>query len=512
MGGTMLSMFLGSIFMTITATAMPTIITELGGFSQYTWVFTSYILAETIAVPLTGKLSDMYGRKWLFIIGMGLFVIGSFLCGISNSMTELIIYRGFQGIGFGVMSALGFIVVADLFAPEERGKYMGFMAGVFGLSTIIGPTLGGIITDTLGWRWCFFITVPVGLLIIVFFIFLFPQIRASHEKHKLDYLGAVTMALFIAPLVLALTWGGVDYAWTSPVILGMFGFTVVMFIIFLLIEKRVEEPILPLDLFNNRVMIVSSAVGFLMGGSFFPVVTFIPLYFQGVMGVSATESGGFLTPMMLSAAVGSFISGQLLSRTGGHYRLQSNIGFALSAVGFVLLARMTPETSTMVAIINIVLIGLGSGLVMPVHTLAVQNTVPYKVMGAATSMMTLLRPLGGVFGMAVVGSILNNRFASSFLGNLPGGVREYLSTEDLNAIVDNPQALVNEEARMSLQELFTGMGAKGQELFNDLLYTLQNALNSAITQVFFVFLFVSIAAFVVNMFLKGIPPQRRKQD
>jgi EmrB/QacA subfamily drug resistance transporter len=512
LGGTMLSMFLGSIFMTITATAMPTIVTDLGGFSQYTWVFTSYILAETIALPLTGKLSDIYGRKWLFIIGMSLFVLGSFLCGISNSMTELILFRAVQGIGFGIMSALGFIVIGDIFPPEDRGKYMGFMAGVFGLSTVIGPTLGGFLTDTIGWRWCFFITVPVGLLIIVFFIFLFPQIRVSHEKHKLDYLGAVTMTLFVVPLVLALTWGGINYPWNSPVILGMLGFTVLFFIVFLLIERRVEEPILPLELFNNRVMVISAAVGFLMGASFFPVVTFIPLYFQGVMGVSATESGGFLTPMMLAAALGSFISGQLLSRAGGHYRAQGNIGFVITAVGFFLLARMTPETSNMVAVINIILIGIGSGLVMPVHTLAVQNTVPYQVMGAATSMITLLRPLGGVFGMAIVGSILNNRFANSFLNNLPDGVREVLSSEALNSIIDNPQALVNEEAYLNLQELFAGMGTQGTELFNGLIHTLQNALNLALTQVFLVFLFITLLALVVNMFLKGIPQYRRDKN
>ena len=316
------------------------------------------------------------------------------------------------------------------------------------------------------------------------------------------------MTLFIVPLVLALTWGGVEYAWGSPVILGMFGFTVVMFVAFLFIEMREKESIIPLELFKNRVMVVSAAVGFLMEASFFPVVNFIPLYFQGVMGTTATESGGFLTPMMLAASVGSF----LLSRADGHYRLQSNIGFVFTAIGFVLLVMMTPETSTGVAVFNIILIGLGAGMVMPVHTLAVRNTVPYKIMGSATLMMTLLRSLGGVFGMAVVGSILNNRFASSFLANLPGGVKGVLSPEQLNSIIDNPQALVSPEASMSLEEMFAGLGAEGTALFNDLIYTLQNALNSALTRVFFVFLFVTVAALIVNIFLKGIPPYRRRQD
>jgi EmrB/QacA subfamily drug resistance transporter len=509
--GTMLSMFLGSIFMTIAATAMPRIVTDLGGFSQYTWVFTAYIITETIAVPLTGKLSDMYGRKWFFVVGITIFTLGSFLCGISQSMTELIIYRAFQGIGFGVMSALGFIVVADIFAPEERGKYMGLMAGVFGLSTIIGPTLGGYLTDTLSWRWCFFAPIPIGVIIILIFIFMFPQLKAGETRHKVDYGGVVTLTLFVAPLIMALTWGGVDYAWTSPVITGSLAFSAVMLIVFIFIEARAEEPIIPLQLFKNRVLTVSAIVSFLMGASFFPVVNFIPLFFQGVLGVTATMSGGFLTPMMLSASVGSFVSGQLLSRTGGYYRLLAGIGFAITAVGFFLLARMTPETSTTIAVINIIIIGLGNGLVMPVHTLAVQNTVPYAVMGTATSMISLLRPLGGVFGIALVGLILNNTFVSSFIRNLSPAVKNIITPEQLAAIVDNPQALFSMDAQEQLQEIFEGVGANGPALFEQMISTLRNALNSALVQVFLIFMFVVILAIIVNFFLKGIPLLKNKE-
>jgi EmrB/QacA subfamily drug resistance transporter len=509
--GTMLSMFLGSIFMTIAATAMPRIITDLGGFSQYTWVFTAYIITETIAVPLTGKLSDMYGRKWFFVVGMVIFTLGSFLCGISQSMTELIIYRAFQGIGFGVMSALGFIVIADIFPPEERGKYMGLMSGVFGLSTIIGPTLGGYLTDALSWRWCFFAPIPIGVIIVIIFIFMFPQLKAGETRYRVDYGGVVTLTLFVAPLIMALTWGGVDYAWNSPVIIGTLAFSVVMLVVFILIEARAEEPIIPLALFRNRVLTVSAIISLLMGASFFPVVNFIPLYFQGVLGVTATASGGFLTPMMLGASLGSFVSGQLLSRAGGHYRLQATIGFVITAVGFFLLSRMTPGTSTTVAVINIIIIGLGNGLVMPIHTLAVQNTVPYTIMGTATSMISLLRPLGGVFGIAIVGSILNNTFASSFIGNLSPGVRAVVSPDQLAAIVDNPQALVNVEAQEQLRGLFEGMGDQGPALFEQLISALRNALNSALTEVFLVFLFVVVLAIIVNFFLKGIPPLKNKE-
>lgn len=511
MVGTMLSMFLGSIFMTIAATAMPRIVTDLGGFSQYTWVFTSYIITETIALPLTGKLTDMYGRKWFFVVGMVIFTLGSFLCGMSQSMTQLIIFRAFQGIGFGVMSALGFIVIADIFPPEERGKYGGLMAGVFGLSTIIGPTLGGYLTDALSWRWCFFAPLPIGIIIILLFIFMFPQLKSGQAKHRVDYGGVIAMTLFIAPLILALTWAGVDYTWGSPVIIGLLAFSVVMLAGFIMIENRAGEPIIPLKLFKSRVVTVCSIVAFLMGAAFFPVITFIPLYFQGVLGATATASGGFLTPMMLSAAIGSFISGQLLSRAGGHYRLQGAVGFALSAVGFFLLTRMTPETSYAVAIVNIIIVGFGNGLIMPIHTIAVQNTVPYSIMGTATSMIQLLRPLGGVFGLAVVGSILNNTFASSFIGNLSSGVKAVVSPEQLAAIVDNPQALVSVEAQAQLQGLFAGMGSQGTVLFEQMLSTLRNALNSALVQVFIVFLVVTVLGLLANFFLKGVTPHGSKQ-
>jgi EmrB/QacA subfamily drug resistance transporter len=510
--GTMLSMFLGSIFMTITATAMPTIITDLGGFSQYTWVFTSYIIAETVSLPISGKLSDMYGRKWVFVFGMSAFIVGSFLSGISQSMTQLIIFRAFQGIGFGVISALGFIVIADIFPPEDRGKYGGMMAGVFGLSTLIGPTLGGFLTDALSWRWCFFVPIPVGVIIIVLFIIYFPQYRPGYASHKVDYLGAVLMTLFITPLILALTWAGVDYAWGSATILGLFAFSAVSFVLFLLVERRAGEPIVPLRLFRNQVVLVSAIVGFCTGAAFFPVVNFIPLFFQGVLGASATQSGSFMTPMMLSAAAGSFIAGQLLSRTGGHYRFQATVGFVLTVIGFFLLTRVTPETGYGFAIFIIVIIGIGNGMIMPVHTIAVQNTVPYAIMGAATSMINLLRPFGGVFGLAIVGSILNNRFASQFMTDLPEGVKAVVPVEKLNEIVENPQALVNAGARDELRGLFEGLGAQGETLLEQLISTLQGALNSALVQVFMVFLILTVVGMLVNFFLKGIPPHVRSKD
>jgi EmrB/QacA subfamily drug resistance transporter len=503
--GTMFAMFLGALYMTVVATAMPRIITDLGGFSQYSWVFTSFMIAQAITIPIFGKLSDMYGRKWFFVIGIVVFVLASFLSGMSQTMTQLIIFRALQGIGVGITQSLSFIVIADIFPPEERGKYIGLMSAVFGLSTIIGPTIGGYLTDYLSWRWCFFINIPLGVIVVFLFIFLFPQLRVGAVKHKVDYAGTVALALAVIPLMLALTWGGVNYGWFSPIILGMFGLSILIFAFFFVIESHAEEPLVPLGLFRNGVIAVSSAASFLTGFAFFTAIPFIPLYFQGVLGASASMSGSFLTPMMLTSAVASTISGQALSRAGGHYRLQGFIGFMMMAVGFFLLSRMTVETSYATAIINTALVGFGSGIIMPIYTLTVQNTVSYSVMGIATAMVTWLRTIGALFGMSIVGSVLNNRFNSAFNSNLPDAVKAVVSPEKLASIVDNPQSLVNTEAQAQLLSLFEGLGAQGTVLFEQALSVLRNALNSAVTEVFIVLLAGSFLAVIINFFLKGIP-------
>jgi EmrB/QacA subfamily drug resistance transporter len=409
-------------------------------------------------------------------------------------------------LGFGVTMSLSFIVIGDLFPPSERGKYGGLMSGVMAVSTIIGPTLGGYLTDYLSWRWCFFINIPIGLIIIFLFILFFPQLQSGKvEKHRVDYTGAVVMMLAIVPLMLALTWGGVDYAWLSPTILGMLGLSVAMFVLFFIIEGRAEEPIIPLELFRSRVVAVSSIAVFLLGVTFMPAVTFIPLYFQGVLGASAIISGNLMAPMMLSSVVSNIICGQVISRTGGYYRLQGTIGFMMMAGGFFLLSRMTVETSYTTAIVNIVLTGFGAGFLMPLHTLAVQNSVPYLFMGTATAMVTWLRTIGSLFGLSIVGSIMNNRFSSEFTGKLSDEVKAVVSPERIASIVNNPQALVNTGARAQLQSLFEGLGTQGTALFEQMLATLHNALNTALTEIFVVVCSIAIIALIANLFLKGIP-------
>jgi EmrB/QacA subfamily drug resistance transporter len=507
--GVMLAMFLSSLDQTIVGTAMPQIISDLGGFSHYTWITTAYIITSAVTIPIIGKLTDMYGRKYFYLGGLIIFILASMLCGFSNTMSQIIIFRGMQGIGAGIMIANAFTVIGDLFPPGERGKYQGFISAVFGLSSIIGPTLGGYITDTLSWHWVFFINVPLGLIVILLFIFFFPHFRPDNLRHSIDYPGVSLLILTVVPAMLALSWGGVEYPWSSPQITGMFIFSMVALALFIFTEKRSKEPILPLSLFRNRIVAVSELVVFFTAFGMFGGIIFIPLFFQGVLGVTATTSGSFLTPMMLGMVTGSFLSGQLLSRAGGHYRTQGAIGIAIMGVGLALLSQMTVETSYINAVTNIVITGFGLGITMPLYTIAVQNAVPYNVMGVATSSIAFFRSLGGSVGLAIFGSVLNNKFASEFTSRLPADVTAVVPTQQLDALTHNPQALMSPEAQEQLRAMVEQAGQNGNESFQQVLLALRQSLDSALSQVFLYTLLAVIIAFLINFLIKEIPLRRQ---
>jgi len=509
LAGVMLAMFLSSLDQTVVGTAMPRIISDLGGFSHYTWITTAYIITSAVTIPITGKLTDMYGRKYFYLGGLVLFILASILCGLSNTMSQIIIFRGIQGIGAGVMIANAFTVIGDIFPPAERGKYQGFMSAVFGLSAIIGPTLGGYITDTLSWHWVFFINVPLGLLIILLFIFFFPNFRPDNLKHRIDYPGLVLLILTVVPTMLALSWGGVEYPWGSPEIIGMFLFSAVALVLFIFAEKRSPEPILPLSLFRSRIVAVSELVIFFTAFGMFGGIIFIPLFFQGVLGATATTSGSFLTPMMLGMVAGSFISGQMLSRAGGHYRIQGAIGIAIMGAGLALLSRMTVETSYSSAVVNIVITGFGLGITMPLYTIAVQNAVPYNLLGVATSSTPFFRSLGGSVGLAIFGSVMNNTFASEFTSKLPPAIKAMVPAQQLEALAHNPQALMSPEAQSQLQRIIEQTGPQGAELFQQVLQALRQSLDSALSQVFLFTLLAVAIAFLINFFIKEIPLRKQ---
>jgi EmrB/QacA subfamily drug resistance transporter len=507
--GVMLAMFLGSLDQTVVGTAMPRIISDLGGFGQYTWVTTAYMITSAVTVPIVGKLTDIYGRKIFYIAGIAIFIVGSTLCGLSHTIVQLIFFRGLQGIGAGIMMANAFTTIGDLFPPAVRGKYQGLMSSVFGLSSIVGPTLGGFITDTLSWHWVFFINVPLGLAVIILFIFFFPNIRPDNLKHSIDYPGAALLILAVVPALLALTWGGVEYAWGSPEIIGMFALAAVALVFFILVERRSKEPIVPLSLFKNRIVAISQVMNFLTAFGMFGSIIFIPLFFQGVLGATATTSGSFLTPMMLGTVFGSFISGQFLSRTGGHYRIQGAIGVAIMSAGFFLLTQMTVATSYASAVRNIAITGFGMGIIMPLYIIAVQNAVPYNFLGAVTSATAFMRSIGGTVGLAIFGSVMNNRFAAEIAARITPEIKAVIPPPQLDALVNNPQALVSSEAQSQLQAMFGQMGQQGATLFNDVLQALRQSLDAAISHVFLYALVIMIIAFIVNLFIKEIPLRTR---
>ncbi|MBI2847308.1 MAG: MFS transporter [Chloroflexi bacterium] len=505
MAGVMLAIFLASLDQTVVGTAMPRIIADLGGFDRYTWVTIAYMVASTTVVPIVGRLTDIYGRKWFYILGIAIFLLGSVLAGLSSTMNQLIAFRAFQGIGGGIMMANAFVTVGDLFAPSERGKYQGLISAVFGLSSIIGPMLGGLITDNLSWHWIFFVNIPLGIPSIALFMVFFPHIRPAELKHNLDYLGITTLVLAVVPLLLALSWGGVQYPWVSPQVLGFLSFASVMAILFILIEARVSEPILPLSIFSNPIVSISLLVIFLTGFGMFGGIIFVPLFFQGVLGSSATSSGSFLTPMMLGMVVGGTISGQALSRLGGHYRIQGLIGVSIMATGTFLLSRMSVDTSLGHAVFNIVLLGFGLGTTFPLFTIAVQNAVPYRVMGVATSSTQFFRAIGGTLGLAVLGSVMTNRFTSGLFNDLPPTLKTMLPPEKLSALAHNPQALVSPQGQLQLQSLFGQIGPQSAAFAQELSQVLRQALSNAIDQVFLIALFILVIAWVATLFLKEVP-------
>jgi EmrB/QacA subfamily drug resistance transporter len=505
----MLGTFISSLDQTVVGTAMPRIIGDLGGFNQYTWITTIYIITSAITIPIVGKLLDMYGRKQFFIGAIALFVLSSALCGLSQSMLQIIIFRGLQGIGGGAMMINSFTVTADLFPPSERGKYQGFMSAVFGFSSIIGPSLGGYITDNLSWHWVFFLNVPLGIIIIALFMKFFPDIRPAHRKHTIDYAGLSTMVLGFACLLLALSWGGIEFPWGSPIIIGMFIFAAVMIAIFVFAESRSVEPIVPMSLFKNRIVAVAAIITFFQGFGMFCGIVFIPLFFQGVLGASATTSGNILIPQMVSMIISSFISGQVLARAGGHYKIHSFIGLGLTGIGIFLLSTMTAGSSYFTAVIYSVIMGLGLGVLMPLFMIAAQNSVPYNLLGVATSTITFSRSIGGSVGLAVLGAALSNRFGEVFLGSLPESVKESVSPEKLTALVNNLQAMVNSGTKSAMESAFQGLGPWASTIMNQVLPVMRSSLATALSTVFLIGTMIVALGIVATFFLKEIPLRKK---
>ncbi len=482
MSGVLLAMLLAALSQTIVATAMPRIITDLGGFDRYTWATTSYMVASAVAIPIVGRLSDFYGRRIFFLLGITIFMIGSVPAGLSQTMTQLIWFRAIQGLGGGIIMTSSLVAIADLFPPQDRGKFQGLISLVYGFASVIGPTLGGFITDTLSWNWIFLFNVPAGIPVLLLIARTFPQIRPEVEERSMDYPGMATLILAMLSILLAFSWAGVRYEWSSPQTIGFLAFGLVMAVAFVVIESRSDSPIMPLDLYRHRTVAVSVIVMFLSGLALYGSVMFVPLFFQGVLGASATSSGSFLTPMILAVVFGAILSGILLRRTG-RYRRQTLFSTGLMTTGMLLLSAMDERTSFAGAVGSIVVMGLGLGGTLPVFTVAVQNSVPNIFRGFATSLLLFYRLVGGMMGLAVLGAVLTKRFSTRLEGMLSENVRASLSPDRLDAIEKNPRVLFDPSTTDTLRAEFAEAGADGARMADMLLDALNSALAGAIGDV-----------------------------
>ena len=415
----MLVLLLAALDQTIVSTALPTIVGDLGGISHLSWVVTAYLLSSTVTGPLYGKLGDLYGRKKVLQAAIVIFLCGSVLCGLAQSMLQLILFRALQGLGAGGLMVVTLAVVGDIIPPRERGRYQGFFGAVFGVATVVGPLLGGFFVDNLSWRWIFYVNLPVGAIALSVIAAAF-HTRTTTTRHAIDYLGAALLAGSLAAVVLFTSLGGTTWAWSSPKIVALIVVSVVLLPLFILVESRAAEPILPLSLFRNHTFAVTSAIGFIVGFALFGAVTYLPLYLQVTKGSSPTVSGLQLTPLMAGVLVTSIVSGQLISRLG-RYRMFPIAGTALVAVAMFLLSRLEAGTATWVAAVFAAILGLGLGMVMQVLVLAVQNSVSPSVMGVATSGSTLFRQIGGSIGVSLFGTIFASREHVELAKRLPAG-------------------------------------------------------------------------------------------
>jgi EmrB/QacA subfamily drug resistance transporter len=423
-GALMLGMFLAALDQTIVSTALPTIVGDLGGLDHLSWVVTAYLLAATVSTPIYGKLGDMYGRKPVFQAAILIFLAGSMLAGLSQTMDQLIGFRALQGIGAGGLMVGAQAIIADIVPPRERGRYMGLIGSVFAVASVAGPLLGGFLVDNLSWRWVFYVNMPVGALAVVI-VALRLHLHTPTTRHRIDYLGAALLSGGVGSLVLLTTWGGSQYAWGSRTIIALAVAGVALLALFVWQERRAPEPLLPLRLFRSRVFDVANAMGFTIGMAMFGAIVFIPLYLQLVYGATPTSSGLRMLPLMAGLLVAAIASGRVISRIG-RYKAFPIAGTAVLVVGMYLLSRLGIGTAPWLASIYILVVGVGIGLVMQVLVLVVQNDARAEDIGVATSTATFFRSVGGSFGVAIFGAIFAARLTAQ-IEQLPAGVARHLT-------------------------------------------------------------------------------------
>ncbi|MBX6349997.1 MAG: MFS transporter [Clostridia bacterium] len=504
----MICMFFSSLNQTTVSTAMPTIISALQGFNLYAWAFTAYILASSVTIPLYGKLSDMYGRKPFYVFGLLVFLLGAALAGRAHSMAMLVAARLVQGVGGGAMMSMPRATIGDIFNPRERGRWIGLTMGVFGLATIIGPGVGGWITDHLGWRWVFYVNMPVAALALAMVVYALPTVRTETRRH-VDFLGSLLLVAALVPMLLGVTWGGTTYAWSDWRVIGLFSGSALMLALFVWNERRAPEPVIDMRIFANpifsSVMVISLAVSMTMFGA----MLFLPLFVQGALGISAESAGYILTPMMLSFIAASIVAGQVMSRTG-RYKALTVAGGCLLVAGAYLLTRLDARTAQLTVVRDMVVLGLGIGSLMPVMGTVIQNAFPYRMLGTVNATQQAANSLGGAVAAPILGTVLANRFAAELPRHLPAELKALLAKmppAQAQAFRD-PQGLVSAQGQAAVHARFAAFGPHGEALYQGFIHAVRETLAASMSGIFWTALAFAAVALLGVLLLPEVPLRR----
>ena len=500
----MTAMFMGALDQTIMATAAPKIVASLGSFRLLSWVFTTYMLTSTVVVPLVGKLSDIHGRKPFLMAGMVVFLIASAGCGASPSMGALIAFRGLQGVGGGIIFSSVFATIGDLFPPAERGKYVGFFTGTFSLASIIGPTVGGLLTDHAGWRWVFFINIPVGAVALPAIWYNLPMVR-SQRRPRIDFLGAAILSIATTTGLLGLAWSGQANGWTSGATLGLFAVCATGTVAFAFQELHHSEPIIPFHLFRNREFLLGNLIVLSMGFATTGAVPYLPTFLQVALNASATASGLITTPQSLGLLITSIVGGQILSRTG-RYKAITLTGVALIFTATALMLTLSSDTPTWHLSAFVVVLGLGSGLAMPTMGVVIQNAVPHAFLGVATSTRQFFMQIGGVLGTAIFGVLLTTTFQTQFRQNVSPATRAAVSASTLHRFEDPTLALDRSTFGQVQAEILAQ--PDGSNRLADARQAQRTAIAAAIRRVFLCSVCVVFLALLFSVLLKERPLRR----